>query len=97
MSNPQQPDDEAYIVPEPRSWDEVIIVDNDETMTFAQMQAFVGGLMESVGLPDGRYAYVNEEGLDMDSLPVNHVISAMVGRYIFGPAIIINERTEEDD
>ncbi len=89
---PEHPD-EAYIVPEPRSWDEVLIIDNDSDMTLTQMQTFVGGDIELHGLPDGRHAWVNNDGAY--DMPVNRTLSNLARTPIMGPAIIVNGELED--
>ena len=58
-----------------------------ETMTLEEMQAWVGGYVQMVPLPDGRELWCNEEG-KIDGLPVNAKATAIWEKN-YGPTDII--------
>lgn len=64
---------------------------NGEKFTLAEMQAFVGGLIAPVYLPDGRTILVNDEGLLM-GMEINIRASMLAGYPLVGPALLLNEK-----
>ncbi len=57
-----------------------------------ELQAFVGGRIELVCLPDGRDLYVNEEGL-LTGLPYN-VAASILARLDLVGDVIVGEKRE---
>ena len=71
-----------------------------DTFTLTELQLLVGGMIELVGLPDGKDMYINEEG-KIKGLPYNDQAtkiaeeSLMVNDVIVGPAVVCS-RNEVD-
>lgn len=53
-----------------------VIPKNGTDFTLEEMQGYVGGYIEIVGLNDGRLLVVNEEG-KLDGLPINRGATAI--------------------
>ena len=68
----------------------------DEEARMRQLQQFVGGFIEAVALPVGRYMLINEKGKDGPHM-INHTATAiaheaqsiMPDDYIAGVAVIL--------
>jgi len=60
-----------------------------------EMQDAVGGMIEITG-GNGWHAYVNEEGL-VHRLPINPVVSDLLGHHIVGAAILFGGFDDEGD
>ncbi len=63
-------------------------------LTLQDLQQFVGGYIEFVRLPDGRWLAVDEDGKPK-RLPVNVKATAMAalpGEYIVGSVVILSAR-----
>lgn len=60
----------------------------DTQPTLEQAQAFVGGYVEMVSLPNGDQMLVNEEGL-MRGMAPNMDASRLAGTIIVGPALVL--------
>ena len=63
------------------------------TFTLAELHAIVGGSIEGLPAPDGRWLYVNEDGKGLD-LPYNQTATLLmiqriqIGDYIVGDAVL---------
>lgn len=69
---------------------------NGTTWSLSELQGFVGGYIELVGLPASRsqIMVVNEEGL-LCGLPMNHAASAEAMRPIVGDVLICDTKEIE--
>ena len=71
-----------------------------EVFSLEELQAFVGGWIEHVGLEDGRSMWINEEG-KLEGLPWNIAASLLAdlpGDVIVGPALVAtNAETGDED
>ena len=64
---------------------------NGRDFSLNELQAFVGGLIDIVRLPDNRIMVVNDEGLILD-LPMNHTASRISGGYIAGDVLVCQSK-----
>lgn len=60
---------------------------NGQTFTLDELQAFVGGYIEVVGLRDGRYMVVNEDGHRLELRP-NAYASLYARQVILGDVVV---------
>lgn len=65
-----------------------VLTTKEENPSLKEAQAFVGGLVELVNLPNGDQMLVNEEGR-MKKLPINDPASSAADQRILGNAIIL--------
>lgn len=70
----------------------------DDDVRLQQLQDIVGGYIEAVAMPDGRYMVINENGKDgphvinQTATTIAHEAqSIMLSDYIAGPAVIISQ------
>jgi len=61
--------------------------------TFKEAQTFVGGYVETVSIPGVGVLLVNEDGLSL-RLPFNLTATALAGRPIVGPAVLLETKAE---
>ena len=66
-----------------------------QRFSLAELQAMVGGYIEALRAPDGRWLFLNEDGKRLE-LPVNAAVTQLMalrlqpGDYIVGDVIICN-------
>ena len=85
-----------YITPGGERIDMPEPANEDGTFSLEQLQAAVGGYIESVHSDTvklaGKVVLADEEGL-LKQLPINAVGSAIVGRLLMGNVVIIDKET----
>lgn len=77
---------------------------NGKRFTLEELQKFVGGYIEALGLHDGRVMWLNEEG-KLDGLPLNAIATDMARRlsflmpddYILGDVLIATPAESGDE
>lgn len=79
------------------------IAPTGQVFTLGELQALVGGYIEVIAFPDGRTAYLNEDGKGLQ-LPVNHEATARVRHWLTPGDVIVGDivlctraETESDD
>ena len=61
-----------------------------ENMSFADMQAAVGGYVAVINLPKGKILVVDEDGLPKQK-PINVTASTIAGQMIVGDVVLANQ------
>jgi hypothetical protein len=64
-----------------------VVPERGASFTLRELQAFVGGYIEVLRTPDGRWMFLNEDGKRLD-LPPNHDATVMV-RHLLMPGDVI--------
>jgi len=94
----------ALLIPATGDMRPVVPPDQRAAFTLAELQAFVGGHIEVLRIPDGRVAFLNEEG-KLLNLPHNRLATALLapqlqaGDWIAGDVVIctLTEAGEDTD
>jgi len=63
--------------------------------TLKEAQAFVGGYVEGISMPNGDYLIINEEG-KLKGLPFNEEATKICGTGIVGNAVILKGNAKWD-
>jgi hypothetical protein len=70
-----------------------VVYVSDKKPTLKEAQVLVGGYVEVVNLQNGDQMLVNEEGFLKD-YPVNTEASALAGRMIVGPVMVLSGKAK---
>lgn len=62
---------------------------NVVVISIDDLQEFVGGHFETIGINCNQTLVVNEEGLPL-KLPVNHVASELFNRELYGDVVVVS-------
>ena len=70
--------------------------EDGKAFTLRELQGYVGGYIERIGLPDGTSMYVNEEGR-WENLEHKLNASMIADRHIVGNALVLFQGEQEED